>query len=204
MVTRATHIRRPRRASGLTLVEVLVSLAVLGLMTGIGYPVIQNLMHRAKIDSSARETAGFMRLARLEAIRNSRPVMVVADADNREIVVFVDENFDVLYGPEDQMIGRKDLPAGVFYLEPGGATGVDSVDGFIIDGESRPGRLPRQRVGPGQRRPAIRRRARQLPRGSGRALHHRAGHHPQVERGRLARAGRGWHHVDLELRQISS
>lgn len=134
MVTRATHIRRPRRASGLTLVEVLVSLAVLGLMTGIGYPVIQNLMHRAKIDSSARETAGFMRLARLEAIRNSRPVMVVADADNREIVVFVDENFDVLYGPEDQMIGRKDLPAGVFYLEPGGATGVDSVDGFIIDG----------------------------------------------------------------------
>lgn len=135
MMTRSRRIRRPHRSSGLTLVEVLVGLAVIGIMAGIATPAIQNLIHKNKIDGLAREVAVFMRLARLEAIRNSRPVLVVADTDSLEIIVMVDENFDGVLGPEDRMLGRKTLAAGLSYLEPGGATGVDSVDGLLIQGD---------------------------------------------------------------------
>jgi prepilin-type N-terminal cleavage/methylation domain-containing protein len=97
---------RRSRTGGFTLVELLVVIALIAILSILGYPMLQNMIHRSKLEGFARETAILLRTARLAAIkaggienfdatdptlRSWRARAVVQlDLANNEVVAFVD------------------------------------------------------------------------------------------------------------------
>lgn len=112
----------------MTVVEVLVVVAVLGVGAGMAFPALQQFIHRNKILNSARSAVALMREARFEAIKLGAPCVVLADGVTNEIVVFVDVNGDLTFNPDpsettfratDYELRRHNLPAGVSFSAPG-------------------------------------------------------------------------------------
>ncbi len=64
----------PRRANGFTLIEMLVTLAVAGLIAGIAFPRVQNSMAAMEFRMGAVQVVEALRSARAEAIRTGEPV----------------------------------------------------------------------------------------------------------------------------------
>ena len=96
---RSPRTRRP--SQGFTLLELLVTLAVIGVLGLIGYPALMNMLHRAKHESNAREFANIMRTARLDAIKFSRNVYVMVDFanDDRAPLLFIAGSEDHIMPP---------------------------------------------------------------------------------------------------------
>ena len=126
--------RPPRH--GFTLVEVLVSLAVIALMATATVPTIRILLHRSQILGITRDTAAFMRLARLEAIRGSVTAQVRIDAGTGEVFAFVDEDGNGVFDDGERRLGYRTLPAYVRFAAPPDVEGIDSVDGFEVVGNA--------------------------------------------------------------------
>jgi prepilin-type N-terminal cleavage/methylation domain-containing protein len=63
-----------RRANGFTLIEMLVTLAVAGLIAGVAFPRVQNSMTAMEFRMGAGQVTEGLRAARAEAIRTGVPV----------------------------------------------------------------------------------------------------------------------------------
>lgn len=72
-----TH--RPRAAAGFTLIEMIVVLAVMGLMLALVVSRGPVRSPRLELDAAARDIAGGLRLARAQAIAENRPVAFSVD-----------------------------------------------------------------------------------------------------------------------------
>lgn len=85
----------PRRERGLTFIEILVVLAIMGLAAAIALPTFMRSQVQAQADREMRSIRALFDFARSEAIKNHGPVTITADADGngsisageREIVV---------------------------------------------------------------------------------------------------------------------
>lgn len=75
-----------RRQTGLTLVELMVSLAILGVLVGVVFPGFQNIVARNGLATSANDVLLAINYARSEAVREGGGVVLAAvdasDADN--------------------------------------------------------------------------------------------------------------------------
>ncbi len=131
---------RPRR--GFTAVEMLVILAILGILMSMGIPIFVSVIHRTKMFGLINKTGSVYRLARSEAIKKRANAVVRYDFALRRIEVFADVNGagiddppDGIYNPvggeppgrTDFWLGQFGLPAGIEVQAPGGQ---DSIDGF--------------------------------------------------------------------------
>lgn len=63
-----------RRMAGFTLIEMLVTLAIAGLIAGIAFPRVQNSMTTMEFRLGAGQVTEALRAARAEAIRTGEPV----------------------------------------------------------------------------------------------------------------------------------
>jgi type IV fimbrial biogenesis protein FimT len=89
--------RRCTREHGFTLVELMVSLTILGVLTSIAVPSFARLIAANRLSTQASELTTALNMARSEAVRRSLPVTLrSADADNYALgwTVFPDANFD--------------------------------------------------------------------------------------------------------------
>ena len=73
----------PRR--GFTLIELIVVTMILALLVTIGFPALQNQIRRSKMMGIAREATNGLRLARFQAIKNSRPTVYSIDPATRDL-----------------------------------------------------------------------------------------------------------------------
>ena len=133
--------RNTRRVrTGFTLIELVVVLAILGLIMLFGFPALQNMIARSRLEGTAREVGVIMQQARFAAIKNNTRVAVRADTDIGLISAFRDredppspvegtqDGGELTVGPE----GGFPLPNGLLLVgPPGDALGVS---GFPTSG----------------------------------------------------------------------
>ena len=71
----------PSQSRGFTLVELLVVLAIAGLVLAVAPPLISSVMPGVELKAAARRTAGALRLAREIAIADGRDTAWVIDIE---------------------------------------------------------------------------------------------------------------------------
>lgn len=107
----------PRRSprGGFSLVELLLSLAVLLVMTTLAVPVIVRSLQTYQLNASASQLSGMLKFTKFEAIRRNTPVSCQIVQQGSNWLVWVDSNGNnVADGPEPEMI-----VGGSFTLLPG-------------------------------------------------------------------------------------
>ena len=75
------------RPKGITLVELLVVLAIIGLILGISVPGLTRYAGQLRLKSTTRQMVGLVSLARSLAISSRQNHAVVVDLDQREVAV---------------------------------------------------------------------------------------------------------------------
>jgi type IV fimbrial biogenesis protein FimT len=71
--------RRPER--GFTLLELMIAVAVVGIVAAIGYPGMTAIISNGRLGGAANEMVATLQLARLEAVRLNRTVTVCRSVD---------------------------------------------------------------------------------------------------------------------------
>lgn len=78
---RGTQHTWRRRCRGFTLIELMVTIAVIALIAAVASPAMVTLMNSNRLSSTAGELTAAIQLARAEAIRRSAPVVLCGSND---------------------------------------------------------------------------------------------------------------------------
>lgn len=123
---RSTPRPEGRSEGGFSLLELLIVIALVGLMAVWGVPALLNTLNRAKLVGAARELATMIQVARLEAIKKggingdlrNRVAVVRYETGESALRVLVDESPDGTWNPATPIGGLYHLPTGVHLQAP--------------------------------------------------------------------------------------
>lgn len=129
--------RTGRAARGFTMIETLVVLVLLAILMLFAVPSLFTAMRQGKLRGAADQTATLMRLARLEAIKQScrvivRPLVAAGGKPDR-VEGVVDCNNDGVQDADRKPLIPVTLPARVHFWGPPNLKGTASVDGLSDD-----------------------------------------------------------------------
>jgi len=140
---------RPASAeSGFNLIELVITVAVIGLIAAWGYPALLKTMNRMRLMSIARETSIFMQKARMEAVKRdlNTEVLYLKAADCSLglpcLIAFTDVDGDGLFidGIDDLIAGPHPLPKGIELRAPTEVReGAGAIDLWDVGGGANDG-----------------------------------------------------------------
>ena len=109
------------RSGGFTLIELLVSMAVLMLLLLLVGPYLAKFLQRSKLQGTVNLTATMMRMARIQAIKQSTlGVVRLEPAVNTpygpHVLAFVDLDRNGTFGDGEPLLGRVPLERGITFL----------------------------------------------------------------------------------------
>lgn len=127
--------RRPtrNRQAGFTLMEMIVVVAVIGILAVISAPAFLSMMNRFKLSATTRELASLMQATRLESIKMNAPAQVNYDPVSNTFFGFVDLDRDgSLSAPDHILAGRVVIPIKVQFWGPGDSSvnSANATDGW--------------------------------------------------------------------------
>jgi prepilin-type N-terminal cleavage/methylation domain-containing protein len=107
--------------AGFSIVELMVVLAIAGMLMAIGAPALLNIIQRYKVRSSAQSAEIFARQARYQAIQLGTPVSLVPDtAHNMMYVTSLPSPWSFPNGPSDipavNRLAVWEVPKGVTFV----------------------------------------------------------------------------------------
>lgn len=117
------HFRR-KPSQGLTLVELMMTIALLAILVTIGVPSLTELLKNNRMVAQATELVGVMTFARSEAIRRNSEIAVNLIIENSTAwnVVVTDSDGNVLRDITNERVGLSEGQAFTFtnrgYLDP--------------------------------------------------------------------------------------
>lgn len=134
---RPTHPAQ-QLSRGFTLIELLVTIAILGILVGLATPSMSKFVADWRVNSAVNSFARDFRLARSEAIKRSRPVVICRQKPGSTVgcdtgkawdetgwLVFVDNNFNSDYNSAtDEIIVQQGKLPGIQTFLVTGSTGV--------------------------------------------------------------------------------
>lgn len=129
-------MRASRRAGsrGFTLLEMLIVVAVVGVVSMMAIPTLQHMIWRARIEGFTRDLSLLFQQCRYESIKRGVDCIVNLDSDAGRIFGFTDFDDNQDYNPDpaatdfrstDYVVGRVDFPPGVSFQAPGTQSVVD-------------------------------------------------------------------------------
>lgn len=128
-------MRNQRAERGFTLIEILAVLLIMMILALYGTPKLMAVLHRAKVEGMAKQTATLMRAARMEAIKRNCYGVVAIEPASRRVIAYADLDrdgvFDQTGATPDRLIGRLDLPSLVHFQDEAGDKDLASVEGFV-------------------------------------------------------------------------
>jgi prepilin-type N-terminal cleavage/methylation domain-containing protein len=126
---------RTRRSSGFTLVELIIVLAIVGIIVLLGTPAMLKILDRQALIASAKEVAQVMRVARFTAIKQSLDVRVTVDYANRKIYAFTDANNNCVIDGTDVIVDTVSMARSIQLWGPtdAAAGGTNASEGFPED-----------------------------------------------------------------------
>lgn len=95
--------RRNRSRKGFTLFELLVVIALIGIMATMTIPNFLRLIQRSKLTGITQESSLLLRMARDYAIRYNTDTVVRIDTTTNEIIAFVDMDGVLIGDPVDRI-----------------------------------------------------------------------------------------------------
>lgn len=110
-----------QRQAGLTLVELMIAIAIIGILSAIAIPNYLSWLPNYRLKSAARDLQGHFQTAKLEAIKRGANVSIQVNTGAYvpagrvgSYVVFVDSNTNNAYdNPGDTLITQVAMPANV-------------------------------------------------------------------------------------------
>jgi prepilin-type N-terminal cleavage/methylation domain-containing protein len=94
---------RTKDTKGLTLIELIVVMCILGVMVLISIPNIGRWLPRYRLRSAVRDVASNMQLARLGAIKDNREWAIQFDTNAQTYTILSDEGGDDTWGTVDDV-----------------------------------------------------------------------------------------------------
>ena len=124
---------------GFTLLEMLLVLAIVIVIAGLGIPALQLMLTRSKLQGSAREISIQLGSARVAAMRLGRNVVVRPDYVAQTLVSFVDEDGDLTVDLNEEELAALPIPGsggprGVYLMGPNGIAGTADEPAQSVDG----------------------------------------------------------------------
>ena len=114
-------------ARGITLIEMMVVVAIIGLIAGVSFPAVSSGMDSVRLVSASQSVAGFLNGAAVRTERLQQPV---------ELIVSAKENRLVLYSTQPGFERELRMPDGV-HIE--GADDEDAQRVLLLPGSAVPG-----------------------------------------------------------------
>jgi prepilin-type N-terminal cleavage/methylation domain-containing protein len=98
----------PAGAAGVTLLEVMVALAIMGILASISGAGIMSVLPEYRLSSAIRGIHNHLQLARLEAVkRNTFCTMAFVNNASVDYILFVDENANLEWDSEPVLARKK-------------------------------------------------------------------------------------------------
>jgi prepilin-type N-terminal cleavage/methylation domain-containing protein len=136
---RTKSTRRSRK--GFSAVEVVLVIAIVGILATMGIPWIINIVHKTKMEGLLNKTGFLFHIAKSESIKQNFNTVVRFDIAGRRIISFADVNGPVLGTPPDGVfnpiagepdrttdyrLAIYDVPNGIDFDAPGAQDLIDS------------------------------------------------------------------------------
>jgi prepilin-type N-terminal cleavage/methylation domain-containing protein len=122
------RIRSEVRGAGFTLVELLIAMVVIIALISLGFPALQQMIVRSRVEGKVREIAIMAQDARMEAIKDSIPTALRFDTTLDRVYTWVDQNADGTLDAGEELLVETPLGDAVSFEAPAGGAPFESGD----------------------------------------------------------------------------
>ena len=102
-----------RNNRGVSLIEIVVVIAIVGILSAIAVPNVIGWRAARKLDGAARNFMADMELARIKAIREAEDISVVFDVAGESYQMIVDLDDDYTLDPGETQFRERTMPPGI-------------------------------------------------------------------------------------------